>query len=153
MLKAKERVDFAMFTFAQSSGIDDTMIALTRDDRILVRGVIDRRQANQVWAATRPVIDAGAELWWPRGDTGIGKLHHKLMVIDRTVVIAGSFNYTGTANAMNDENIVVIGDILEADPVAQARQQQFADYALQEIERIIQNQAERIPFPDISSIL
>jgi hypothetical protein len=25
MLKAKDRIDFAMFTFAQSSGIDDTI--------------------------------------------------------------------------------------------------------------------------------
>jgi hypothetical protein len=36
MLKAKTSIDFAMFTFAQSSGIDDTMFrlvpSLTRSD-------------------------------------------------------------------------------------------------------------------------
>jgi phosphatidylserine/phosphatidylglycerophosphate/cardiolipin synthase-like enzyme len=144
MLKGSQRVDFAMFTFSESSGIDDTMIFLQRGG-VPVRGVLDRRQANQQWAATRPVANAGAELWWPRTDSGIRNLHHKLMVIDRQVVIAGSFNYTGPANAMNDENIIVIGDFREQDPDAQARQRQFADYAFQEIERIIQNQSERIP--------
>jgi phosphatidylserine/phosphatidylglycerophosphate/cardiolipin synthase-like enzyme len=146
MLKAQERVDFAMFTFAQSSGIDDTMIFLNRAG-IPVRGILDRTQANQEWAATRPVIDAGGELWWPRSDSGIRKVHHKLMVIDREVVIAGSFNYTGPANAMNDENILVIGDILRQRPEALEKQQQLAGYALEEIERIIRDQAERIPFP------
>jgi hypothetical protein len=32
MLKAASRVDFAMFIFAQSSGIDDTMIRLVGND-------------------------------------------------------------------------------------------------------------------------
>jgi phosphatidylserine/phosphatidylglycerophosphate/cardiolipin synthase-like enzyme len=148
MLKARERVDFAMFTFAQSSGIDDTMIFLSKAG-IPVRGVLDRMQANQVWAATRPVIDAGGDLWWPRPDSGVRKVHHKLMVIDKKVVIAGSFNYTGPANALNDENIIVIGDTLEPDPEAQENQQQFAAYAFQEIERIIQDLSEYIPFPTL----
>ncbi|MFY1670889.1 phospholipase D-like domain-containing protein [Plantactinospora sp. WMMB334] len=38
-----------------------------------------------------------------------GKLHHKLMVVDDSVVIAGSFNYTAPANQFNDENIFVLG--------------------------------------------
>ena len=143
MLKGTQRIDFAMFTFAQSSGIDDTMIALERSG-IPVRGVMDRRQANQDWAATRPVANAGAELWWPRNDSGIRKVHHKLMVIDRQVIIAGSFNYTNPANAMNDENILVIGDIHDDNAEARANQQQIADYALQEIDRIITNQCEQI---------
>ena len=37
------------------------------------------------------------------------KLHHKLMVIDERIVVAGSFNYTQPANEYNDENIFVMG--------------------------------------------
>ena len=48
MLKAKSRVDFAVFTFAQSSAIDDAMIALGNLG-LRVRGVLDRQQANQKW--------------------------------------------------------------------------------------------------------
>ena len=146
MLRASQRVDFAMFTFAQSSGIDDAMIVLNRAG-VPVRGVLDRRQGNQEWAATRPIIDGGGELWWPRRGSGVSKVHHKLMVIDQQVVIAGSFNYTAPANAMNDENIVVIGSTYRVDADTEATQRQFAGYALQEIDRIIQDESERIPFP------
>lgn len=58
MLKARDSIDFAMFTFAQSSGIDDTMMRL----RPLIgrmRGVPDREQGAQAWAATKPMVEAG----------------------------------------------------------------------------------------------
>jgi phosphatidylserine/phosphatidylglycerophosphate/cardiolipin synthase-like enzyme len=71
------------------------------------------------------------------------------MVIDRQVVIAGSFNYTGPANALNDENIVVIGDAFRQHSETLENQQKLAGYALEEIERIIRDQAERIPFPTL----
>ncbi|MCK4826893.1 hypothetical protein KA005_64755, partial [bacterium] len=33
-----------------------------------------------------------------KGKGGVRKLHHKLMILDEEVVIAGSFNYTKPAN-------------------------------------------------------
>ncbi|MFC7531919.1 phosphatidylserine/phosphatidylglycerophosphate/cardiolipin synthase family protein [Actinoplanes sp. GCM10030250] len=135
MLKARERVDFAMFTFAQSSGIDDTMISLLRAG-LPIRGVLDRGQGVQKWAATQPLKAAGAELYANTHGNGVRKVHHKLMVIDRQLVIAGSFNYTAPAATLNDENIVVLGDLEETDPDAKAAQRQLAAYALDEIDRI-----------------
>jgi phosphatidylserine/phosphatidylglycerophosphate/cardiolipin synthase-like enzyme len=136
MLKAKDRVDFAMFTFAQSSGIDDTMAWLLRGG-IPVRGVLDRGQGAQRWAATSPLKAAGAQLYVNAPGNGVRKVHHKLMVIDQRLVIAGSFNYTSPAATLNDENIVVLGDLEETDPVAEGAQQKLAAYALGEIDRII----------------
>jgi phosphatidylserine/phosphatidylglycerophosphate/cardiolipin synthase-like enzyme len=144
ILKAKERVDFAMFTFAQSSGIDDAMICLNRSG-IPVRGVLDRSQGNQGWAATRPIKNAGAELFWPRWNSGIRKVHHKLVVIDDLVTIIGSFNHTGPANRLNDENIAVIGDRLEKRPDALDNQHRIARYAREEIDRIIHANCEPVP--------
>ncbi|XOV91130.1 MAG: phospholipase D-like domain-containing protein [Bacteroidota bacterium] len=142
MQKAKSRVDFAIFTFSQSSGIDDTMVVLEKAG-ISVRGVFDGKAGNQSWAATRMVHDAGGEAYLasktnPGGviPGTLGKLHHKLMVIDEQVVIGGSFNYTGPANALNDENIFIIGDM--ADATSAADQKKFGKYALDEIDRIIQ---------------
>ena len=145
MLKCKERVDFAIFTFAQSSGIDDTMVALQRSG-INIRGVFDGLQGNQSWAATHLVHKAGCEVYLVPHHRGVNKLHHKLMVIDRQVVIAGSFNYTGPANALNDENIIVIGDLGlgEADAVVRERQEKIGDYALHEIDRIIRDYGKRV---------
>ena len=136
MLKSKSRVDFAIFTFAQSSGIDDVMMQLTASQKT-VRGVLDGKAANQKWAATRPVKNAGANLRAarPRPGLPLGKLHHKLMVIDEQVVIAGSFNYTGPANRLNDENIIILGD-LESTGQAKQEQKKLAKYALTEIDRI-----------------
>jgi phosphatidylserine/phosphatidylglycerophosphate/cardiolipin synthase-like enzyme len=38
---------------------------------------------------------------------GLGKLHHKLMVIDDAVTIFGSFNYTEPANRTNDSRHII----------------------------------------------
>lgn len=138
MMKARQSIHFAIFTFAQSSGIDDTMQVLCRAG-IRIRGAMDGRQANQDWAATHPIHEAGVELFTVNPQSNLGKLHHKLMVIDDQVVIAGSFNYTGPANYINDENLLVIGDLGERDPEVQDRQRQIATYAINEIERIIQH--------------
>lgn len=143
MLKAKTSVDFAMFTFAQSSGIDDTMERLV-SSLTRLRGVLDRGQGAQAWAATQPLKQAGVALFQNKGGTGVRKIHHKLMVIDERLVIAGSFNYTAPANTLNDENIVVLGDLEETDPDAEAAQRTLAKYALAEIDRIISNLAEQV---------
>lgn len=41
---------------------------------------------------------------------GYGVMHNKIAIIDGTVIITGSFNYTKNANKNNKENIIVIID-------------------------------------------
>jgi phosphatidylserine/phosphatidylglycerophosphate/cardiolipin synthase-like enzyme len=136
MLKARQRIDFAMFTFARSSGIDDTMIRLVGPG-LPIRGVLDHGQGAQKWAATDPLKAAGVRLFENKPGTGVRKVHHKLMTIDDRLIIAGSFNYTAPATTLNDENIVVIGDLEESDPAAEADQRKLATFARTEIDRII----------------
>ena len=138
MLRAKNRIDFAMFTFAKSSGIDDTMIALKKSG-IKIRGVMDHLQANQDWAVTHDLNKAGIELYTTPKKGKLRKLHHKLMVIDDQVVIAGSFNYTGPANNLKDENIIIIGSLKTKDNASIEKQKQIGSYMLSEIDRIIQD--------------
>jgi phosphatidylserine/phosphatidylglycerophosphate/cardiolipin synthase-like enzyme len=130
MAKAVERIDFAIFTFSQSSGIDDAMKLAARAG-IKVSGALESSQGNQHWAATRGLLDADIELRQVSKKGKLNKLHHKLMTIDDRVMIVGSFNYTGPANNLNDENIVVIGqpDTDAATPLVLA--------ARNEIERIM----------------
>jgi len=144
ILKARHSVDFAIFTFSQSSGIDDALVAMAKSG-VRVRGIFDAGQGNRGWAATRLVADSGGEAWLASRRNGLGKLHHKLMVIDGQVTIAGSFNYTAPANRLNDENILVVGDATEEDPVARVGQQGFAAFALTEIERMIAAHGEQVP--------
>ena len=136
ILKAQQRVDFAIFTFSKSSGIDDALVAKAQAG-IDIRGIFDSGQGNRDWAATRVVANAGGEAFLASRKNGLGKLHHKLMVIDSSIIIAGSFNYTDPANRLNDENILVIGDPGEDDPEAIADQQALAGFVLTEIDRMI----------------
>ena len=97
MLKVdRPEIDFAIFTFAGSSGIDDVMLALARgrhDDQGRARPWPRR----QNWAAPRTGQRTEHRALLPRrrrGFADLRKLHHKLMVIDERIVVAGSFNYT-----------------------------------------------------------
>ena len=138
--KAGRRVDFAIFTFASSSGIDDQMV-LAKKSGIDVRGALFTSQANQFWSAGDTLASAGIKFALvPRPglpEPRPRKLHHKLMVIDEQLIIVGSYNYTHPANFLNDENILVIGDLDSTDADSIARQKDLAGYALQEIDRII----------------
>jgi phosphatidylserine/phosphatidylglycerophosphate/cardiolipin synthase-like enzyme len=108
MLRCEKRLDFAIFTFSGSSGVDDAMVMLARAKRKL-RGVLDAGQGRQWWAATEVLHGEKIEVFLPKKSAGVRKVHHKLMVIDDHTVVAGSMNYTQPANEFNDENIFVIG--------------------------------------------
>ena len=145
--KARKRVDFAIFTFAESSGIDDQLV-LAKQAGITVRGALFRSQANQKWSAKDTLKDAGLELHLvPRKGPPSPrprKLHHKLMVIDEQLIIAGSFNYTGPANKVNDENIIIIGDLASNDQDSIQKQKSLAKYALDEIDRLITSYGKKV---------
>jgi len=141
MLRCNSRLDFAIFTFSGSSGIDDAMTILRAAGREL-RGAFDPGQGRMWWAATHWLHDKGIEVYLPREVEGFGKLHHKLMVIDEAIVIGGSMNYTAPAHFLNDENIFVIGspyDLPEdkGGPVDHDACAEIARYFRREIERII----------------
>ncbi|HIQ07702.1 MAG TPA: DUF1669 domain-containing protein [Thiotrichaceae bacterium] len=141
MIKAQTRIDFAVFTFSQSSGIDDAIVNAKRLN-LQVRGVLDRKQANQKWAAKSTLVDAGVTLFTNKTGTGVRKIHHKIMTIDDQLTIIGSFNYTAPANLTNDENIIIFGDLDETNPSAIREQKKLALYARSEIDRIINDQSE-----------
>ncbi|MBU1192061.1 MAG: phospholipase [Gammaproteobacteria bacterium] len=143
MLKARARLDFAIFTFAGSSGIDDALIMLHLAG-IDIQGVLDAMQGGQDWAATHWLHDEGIEVFLSDRLKlpGLGKLHHKLMVIDDDIVIAGSMNYTAPANEYNDENIFVLGNPYdlsksEGGPVDHLECKAIAAFFRNEIERIV----------------
>jgi phosphatidylserine/phosphatidylglycerophosphate/cardiolipin synthase-like enzyme len=116
-----------------------------------IRGVLDPGQAAHDWAASTTMIHPNIDLFVPKKSgvfKGLRKLHHKLMVIDETVVVAGSFNYTQPANDYNDENLFVLGSVLpqvEGITVNKAACQALARHMKSEIERIISNSRAYTP--------
>jgi phosphatidylserine/phosphatidylglycerophosphate/cardiolipin synthase-like enzyme len=141
ILKARKRLDFAIFTFAGSSAIDDALTVLRAANRH-VRGVLDPTQGRQWWSATEWLHNEGIEVYFPRRVPGFGKVHHKLMVIDDSIVVAGSMNYTAPANELNDENIFVLGSPYDlpkskGGPVDHAACAEIVGFFRAEIERMI----------------
>lgn len=134
------RIDCAMFTFAGSSAIDDAMIVLAGAQRS-VRVVLDRGQSRPTaaWPAARWLVKGGVQVRVPNTRPGFRKLHHKLLVIDGSTVVGGSFNYSEPATLFNDEALLVIGSTHSASEhvkVDRAACQQIAAFFADEIERI-----------------
>ncbi len=141
MLKCANRLDFAIFTFSGSSGIDDAMVMLREANRN-VRGVLDPVQGRQFWSAAEWLHRKNIDVYFPRKVHGFGKLHHKLMVVDEAIVIGGSMNYTAPANEYNDENVFVIGSPYDlpankGGPVDHDACAAIARFFRAEVERII----------------
>ena len=109
ILKAQTSAYFMMFTFAQSTTIDDALITKLQGGNFEVVGVLDGGQSAHKWSPHKTLLNEGAKL---RRETlpNNGKLHHKLIVLDDHTVIGGSFNYTGPANHYNDENLFLVRD-------------------------------------------
>lgn len=144
MAKAQKSIDFAIFTFSKSSGIDDQMKKVGQAG-IKIRGAMDGGMANQSWAASHSLIGAqNISLWRVDKTAKLGKLHHKLMVLDGRVVVIGSFNYTGPANVTNDENIMIIGDLECPDPTITAEEEKIGACALKEIDRIREDHGKKL---------
>jgi phosphatidylserine/phosphatidylglycerophosphate/cardiolipin synthase-like enzyme len=143
MLKLRKldgRVDFAIFTFSDSSTVDEALNMLARAG-CTIRGVLDRGQnRTRTWSGAWRLHEPGISLYLPKSSWKLRKVHHKLMVIDDSTVCAGSFNYTADANDFNDENLFVIGSadpVIGGKPVDKAACGEIAAFYRAEIERII----------------
>ena len=134
VLKARQSIHLAMFTFSGSSTIDDALLSALGNG-VAVKGVLDRMQSANRFSPHLKLIDADALLRRHRvrrlpGFRNGGKLHHKMMVIDRQVVVTGSFNYTDKANRFNDESVFFIHN------------PEIAEFFIGEIERIFDDLAD-----------
>jgi phosphatidylserine/phosphatidylglycerophosphate/cardiolipin synthase-like enzyme len=73
---------------------------------VTVAGVMDAGQVNSNQGTEYdPFRQAGLDI---RLDGNPGLMHHKVFIIDRNIVIAGSYNFSASAEERNDENVVII---------------------------------------------
>jgi len=70
-----------------------------------VRVLLDRKSQNSNRHVMDVLTDAQIEL---RQDGKHAIAHNKVMVIDRTIVITGSFNFTNSAATRNAENFLIL---------------------------------------------
>jgi phosphatidylserine/phosphatidylglycerophosphate/cardiolipin synthase-like enzyme len=103
--EAKSSIHFMTFSFT-SDPIADVMIEKHKQG-LEVRGVFDRQSSNGTGAEYQRLVDNGIDVLI---DGNCYILHHKVIIIDKRIVITGSYNFTNNAERNNDENIVIIED-------------------------------------------
>ncbi len=99
--KAQKSIKFMAFTYTHQD-LSAAMIARAKAG-VTVEGVIENRGASN--GALVPLFCANLPV---RTDGNKYTMHHKVIIIDDSTVITGSFNFTNTADNANDDNILII---------------------------------------------
>lgn len=100
--KTNQSLYFMLFSFTHSK-IGD----LVKDIYIRgkdVKGVFEKRQ-NSKYSQYSKLNETGIDA---RLDTNPYDMHHKVWIIDKNIVITGSFNPTLNGDTQNDENMLII---------------------------------------------
>ncbi|MEZ4540790.1 MAG: phospholipase D-like domain-containing protein [Chloroflexota bacterium] len=72
-----------------------------------VRGIFETFGSETIYSEMTPLFCAGVGV---RQDGNAGMLHHKVVIIDDTVVVTGSLNFSDNAADSNDENFLILAD-------------------------------------------
>jgi phosphatidylserine/phosphatidylglycerophosphate/cardiolipin synthase-like enzyme len=102
---ANERIDFMAFAFTLDAL--EAVLAERSRDGLRVRGVIEADQARDAGTELDFLRDVGVDL---RLDGNASSMHHKVMILDERIVVTGSYNFSHNAEAINDENVIIIHD-------------------------------------------
>jgi phosphatidylserine/phosphatidylglycerophosphate/cardiolipin synthase-like enzyme len=102
---AKRSIHFMAFSYTEDT-ISDAMIAQAKAG-LVVPGVFETQNAGGSGADFNRLKQGGVDVL---EDGNCYILHHKVIVIDERTVITGSYNFTGSAEKDNDENLVIVDD-------------------------------------------
>lgn len=74
---------------------------------VKVQVILDKSQRSQSYSAAQFLYNQGIPTWI---DDRVAIAHNKVMIIDQSTVITGSFNFTQAAQKSNAENLLIIHD-------------------------------------------
>lgn len=101
---AEKNITFLAFSFT-SDEIGNAVRARA-EDGVKVQGIMETEQVNSnIGTEFDPFQQAGLDVV---RDGNEGQMHHKVMVIDNSIVIFGSYNFSNNAEGKNDENLLVV---------------------------------------------
>lgn len=99
---AQDSADIAVFSFYDTGMAQAVINAHKRGVR--VRVLVDRVQASQSEVGEM-LVKAGVPFRWSKGFEGRGVMHNKFAVLDRRLLMTGSFNWSVNAQDNNFENM------------------------------------------------
>ncbi|HEY9720967.1 MAG TPA: phospholipase D-like domain-containing protein [Oscillatoriaceae cyanobacterium] len=91
-----------------------------------VQGVFEKDEAGSSYSQYHALKNAGLDV---REDTNPALMHHKVIIVDDSTLILGSFNFSSSAQHSNDENMLVIKNdpqLVAAYEAEYARMQQLS---------------------------
>lgn len=101
---AEESIHFLAFSFT-SNDLGD-IVREKAEDGLTVRGVMDEEQVKSNQGTEYdPFKQAELDV---RIDGIEGQMHHKVFIIDESIVVIGSYNFSQSAETRNDENLLII---------------------------------------------
>jgi phosphatidylserine/phosphatidylglycerophosphate/cardiolipin synthase-like enzyme len=104
--KAEESIHIAMYYFTDSQLAREVVKAKNRGVEIKI--YLDSSQVDAQYSKARFFIKEGRENI--RISSNSNLMHNKFAIIDNTIVLTGSYNWTASASERNDENLLVIDD-------------------------------------------
>jgi len=117
---AKTSINFMAYSFTANDFGD--IVRQKAQDGLTVTGVMDE---SQIKSNTGTEFDGFSQVGlsvYPDGNEGL--MHHKVIIIDREIVITGSYNFTASAERNNDENVLIFFD------------KQIASFYMEEFQRV-----------------
>lgn len=105
IFEAKESI------YVQAYGMSSTVIAnaliKAKQKGVVVEIILDKSNLSQNYSQINELKNNGIVVAIDRVP---GIAHNKVMIIDKTKVITGSFNFTAAAETRNAENVIIVND-------------------------------------------
>lgn len=117
ILKATNSIYVMAFALTDKAMFD--AIRNRHEAGVKIYVLLDLTLSRQSTSLRNPLRDLGVVV---RISSNNGRMHHKVMVIDESVVVTGSANFSASALQVNDENVVIFA----CTPLARAFTQEFA---------------------------
>ncbi|MBC7332225.1 MAG: phospholipase D family protein [Synergistetes bacterium] len=103
---AQSSIDIAMYTFTNSKIARALVKAHERG--VKIRVLLDGQERQNRYSKGVFLEKRGIFVAYDRMP---GLMHNKFCIIDDSIVITGSYNWTATAEEKNEENLLVIHDV------------------------------------------
>lgn len=103
---AQSTMKFMAFSFTENT-LGEAVLARALQSGLFVQGVVETTGSKTQWSEMPKFHCAGLDV---RQDGNRYIMHHKVIILDDSTVIVGSFNFSGSATDSNDENLVIIHD-------------------------------------------
>lgn len=101
---ADSSIYFMAFSFTQDELAEALLAAAARG--VEVRGIFEDSQVeSNTGGEFSFLLENGLDV---RRDGQPGSMHHKVFIIDQSIVLAGSYNFSRNAEERNDENTLII---------------------------------------------